>query len=338
MKRTLVVTLIATSLLLGLVALTLGQSSISLKEVIGVLSGTSPSAAKEYIILRLRAPRILSAYLAGAILGFSGAIFQAALRNPMADPFILGVSSGASFGVAVALSLGLSAFSGFPIAALLGSVLTTLVIIGHSYSRRGSTTTLLLTGVALNYILSALMTLLLFMNQEQYQRILFWSLGSFSSATWVQVRMLALLAAVVMTPLVISHRSLDLLLLDDSSALAAGLAVRSMRLGVLLPASIATAICVSFFGIIGFIGLIAPHISRLVVGPKHSRLLPTASLFGGILLLGSDTLARLLLPSGELPVGVITSLLGVPLFLYLLRAGRYRYEYDYPRTGSRRLR
>ncbi|HZJ87895.1 MAG TPA: iron ABC transporter permease, partial [Sphaerochaeta sp.] len=225
-----------------------------------------------------------------------------------------------------ALSLGLSAFTGFPIAALLGSTLTTLLILAHSYSRRGSTTTLLLTGVALNYILSALMTLLLFMNQEQYQRILYWSLGSFSSATWTHVRMLALLAAFVMSPLALSHRSLDLLLLDDASALASGLSVRRVRLAVLLPASIATAICVSFFGVIGFIGLVAPHISRLLVGPKHSRLLPAASLFGGILLLGSDTLARILLPSGELPVGVITSLLGVPLFLYLLRSGRYRYE------------
>jgi iron complex transport system permease protein len=116
-----------------------------------------------------------------------------------------------------------------------------------------------------------------------------------------------------------------MLLLDESSGRAAGLSVGSVRLLVLLPASIATAVCVSYFGVIGFIGLMAPHVSRLIVGPKHQRLLAPSALFGGFLLLLSDTLARLLLPSGELPVGVITSLAGVPLFIYLLRRGRYRY-------------
>ncbi len=324
MRRPLVALLIATSLALALVALTLGPSGISIGETIGILTAGGGSASKRYIIWNLRLPRIIASSLSGAILGFSGAIFQAALRNPMADPFILGVSSGASFGVAVALALGLSASLGFPLAALIGSTATVLFILALS-SRKRTTTTLLLTGVAINYILSAAMTLLMFMNKEQYQRILYWSLGSFSTATYRDVVILCLALLAVALPLSLAHRSLDMLLLDESSAQALGLRVQRVRIAVLIPASIATAICVSSFGVIGFIGLMAPHVSRLLVGPRHKNLLLPSSLFGSLLMLASDTLARILLPSGELPVGVITSLVGVPLFIYLLRKGRYRY-------------
>lgn len=324
MKRSLVAILVAVSLALALVALTLGPSGITLAETVRILAGDGSSPSRHYIIWRLRLPRIIASFLTGAVIGFSGAIFQAALRNPMADPFILGISSGASFGVAVALALGLSALVGFPLSALAGAVATTLLILALSARRKGATT-LILTGVAINYILSAAMTLLMFMNKEQYQRILYWSMGSFSTADWSEVTALCVTLLLLVIPLSAAHRSLDMLLLDESSGRAAGLSVGGVRLLVLLPASIATAICVSFFGVIGFIGLMAPHVSRLIVGAKHSRLLAPSALFGALLLLSSDTLARLLLPSGELPVGVITSLLGVPLFIYLLRRGRYHY-------------
>lgn len=325
MRRTLNSILITLTLLLALAALTLGPSDISVGETLSILLGNGDSGSKHYIIWQLRMPRILASMLNGAVLGFSGAIFQAALRNPMADPFILGVSSGASFGVAIALALGLSSLIGFPVAALIGSVATTLAILALSFKRKGATTTLLLTGVAINYILSAAMTLLMVMNREQYQRILYWSLGSFSTATYSQVVVIAGAALLLFIPLSSAHKSLDMLLLDESTSQALGLSVSAVRLAVLLPASIATAICVSYFGVIGFIGLMAPHVSRLLVGPKHKHLLLPSALFGSLLMLGSDTLARILLESGELPVGVITSLLGVPLFIYLLRKGRYRY-------------
>lgn len=325
MRRPLVALLVAMSVLLALIALTLGPSGITVGETLLILLGRSSSASRHYIIWQLRMPRIIASLLTGAILGFCGAIFQAALRNPMADPFILGISSGASFGVAVALAFGLSSLIGFPLAALIGSVATTLLILALSYKHKGATTTLLLTGVAINYILSAAMTLLMFMNKEQYQRILYWSMGSFSTATYEHVAVIALTALALLIPLASAHKSLDMLLLDESTGQALGLSVALVRLAVLLPASIATAICVSYFGVIGFIGLMAPHVSRLLVGPRHKRLLAPSALFGALLLLASDTLARILLPSGELPVGVITSLLGVPLFIYLLRKGRYRY-------------
>ena len=325
MRRMLVPALTATILLLMLLSLTLGPSNIRLSDTVSILMGKTAPANKAYIILQLRLPRILSSFFTGAILGLSGAVFQAALRNPMADPFILGISSGASFGVAVALFIGMAPLFGFPVSALVGALGTTLCIVGLASRRKSSSTTLLLTGVAVNYILSSAMTLLMFLHKEQYQRILYWTLGSFSMSTYAQVVVVLIAWIVLFIPLSLKHRSMDMLLLDELSARAGGLSVKRTRLGLLLLASFSTALCVSYFGVIGFIGLMAPHATRLMVGPKHRHLLLPSSLLGGLLLLSSDTLSRMLLPSGELPVGIITSLLGVPLFIYLLRRGRYFY-------------
>lgn len=325
MKRMLVPVLAGTALALMLLSLTLGPSNIKLSDTVAILLGKGASANKAYIILQLRLPRILSSFLTGAILGLSGAVFQAALRNPMADPFILGISSGASFGVAVALFIGIAPLLGLPVSALVGALGTTLFIVALASRRKSSSTTLLLTGVAVNYILSAAMTLLMFLHKEQYQRILFWTLGSFSSSTYGQVVVVLFAWIILFIPLSLNHQSMDMLLLDELSARAGGLSVRRTRLLFLLLASFATALCVSYYGVIGFIGLMSPHATRLIIGPKHQKLLFPSSLLGGLLLLASDTISRILLPSGELPVGIITSLLGVPLFLYLLHRGRYFY-------------
>ncbi|MDK2859199.1 MAG: cobalamin transport system permease protein [Sphaerochaeta sp.] len=325
MKKGLSATLALCSMLLMLLSLTLGPSKISLANTIAILTGQEVGGNQGYIIWQLRLPRILASFFSGAILGCAGTVFQAALRNPMADPFILGISSGASFGVALALFIGIAPLLGFPLSALIGANLTTLFIVGMSLKRKSSDTTLLLTGVAVNYILSAAMTLLMFLHREQYQRILYWTLGSFSTSTYAQVIILSITFLLLFILLRANHQTMDMLLLDEASAHAGGLAVGKTRLLLLLAGSAASAICVSYFGVIGFIGLMAPHVTRLLVGPKHSRLLLPASLFGGFLLLASDTVARVMLPTGELPVGIITSLLGVPLFIYLLRKGRYRY-------------
>lgn len=325
MKRTLSFVLAGAALLLMLLSLTLGPSHIQLSDTLAILAGKAGSANQSYIIWQLRLPRILSSFLTGAILGLSGAVFQASLRNPMADPFILGISSGASFGVAFALFVGFAPLFGLPSSALVGALLTTLCIVFLSSRRKNSSTTLLLTGVAFNYILSSGMTLLMFLHKEQYQRILFWTLGSFSSSTYAQVIVVLIAWIALYIPVSLKHQSMDMLLLDELSARAGGLSVKRTRIALLMLASFATALCVSYFGVIGFIGLMAPHTTRLLVGPKHQNLLLPSSLFGGFLLLASDTLSRILLPSGELPVGIITSLLGVPLFIYLLRRGRYFY-------------
>jgi iron complex transport system permease protein len=169
------------------------------------------------------------------------------------------------------------------------------------------------------------MTLLMFLNHEQYERILFWTLGSFSSSTWIQVAFTFFCSLVCIIPLYFKHRDLDMLLLDEGSALSGGLPMGKARILLLLLSSFGVATCVSFFGVIGFIGLMAPHIIRIIIGPNHKKLLLPTCLLGSLLLLGSDTLSRCLLQSGEMPVGVITSLLGAPLFVWMLRKGRYTY-------------
>ncbi|NLK13275.1 MAG: iron ABC transporter permease [Spirochaetales bacterium] len=325
MRRHLGWIILFATLLLALISLTIGSSKIGLFATIGVFTGHNTSATQRYIIINLRLVRIIASFCAGMILSLGGVSYQAVLRNPMADPFILGVSSGSSFGVALAIYFGLASRFGLPLFAMAGATGTTLFILALASRKRSSNTVLLLSGVAANYILSAAMTLLLFLNREQYQRILAWSLGTFSTATWNHVVVAALISLLLFLFLYKNHRNLDLLLLDEGSARSSGLAVESVRYRLLLISSFATALCVSFFGVIGFIGLMAPHITRLILGAKHQRLILPTALAGGFLLLLSDTLARVFLPSGELPVGIITSLLGVPLFLFLILKGRYRF-------------
>ena len=325
MKRNLAWILLLAIITVALFALTVGSSSISLVSTLKVLTGQNASASQRYIIINLRLVRIIASLFAGAILALSGLSYQAVLRNPMADPFIFGVSSGSSFGVALAIYFGFATRVGLPSSALAGALGTTLFILALASRKRSSNTVLLLSGVAANYILSSAMTLLLFLNREQYQRILSWSLGSFSTATWNQVIIVTLVALFLFLFLHLNNKNLDLLLLDEGSARSSGLAVETVRYRLLIISSFATALCVAFFGVIGFIGLMATHITRLILGAKHKRLLLPTALFGALLLLFSDTLARILLPAGELPVGVITSLLGVPLFLTLILKGRYRF-------------
>ncbi len=325
MNRRLESALVLVTLLLGMASLTLGPAGFSFSDTLLALTGRSDNASQQYIIFQLRLPRVLTAIFCGAILGGAGAVFQAVLRNPMADPFVLGVSAGASFGVALSITLGYAVFLGLPFSALLGALATTVLIFLVGSRNKVSQTTLLLTGVAANYILSAGMTLLMFLNHEQYDRILFWTLGSFTSSTWNQVFLMFVCVLLFIVPTRLSHREMDMLLLDEGSALASGLPLQKIRILLLLLATFAVATCVSFFGVIGFIGLMAPHMARLLLGPKHSKMLGSTCLFGSLLLLGSDTLARLLLPTGEMPVGVITSLLGAPLFIWMLRKGRYAY-------------
>ena len=271
MRRTLNSILITLTLLLALAALTLGPSDITVGETLSILLGKGDSGSRHYIIWQLRLPRILASMLTGAVLGFSGAIFQAALRNPMADPFILGVSSGASFGVAIALALGLSSLIGFPVAALIGSVATTLAILALSFKRKGATTTLLLTGVAINYILSAAMTLLMVMNREQYQRILYWSLGSFSTATYSQVVVIAGAALLLFIPLS-AHRA-------STCSCSTNRRARRWALGIGGPPG-RPAPRLDRHGNLCLLLWChrlhrphGPHVSRLLVGPKHKHLL-----------------------------------------------------------------
>ena len=316
MKKT---TFVALALIILLILLTvlgicLGSVQISLADIISSFFSTTATNNVVYIIRNLRLPRVLCAILAGAALSMGGLVFQSVFRNPMADSYILGVSSGASclIGFNTLIGLGLSNIP----AALIGSISATALLFA---TNRNDHQKLLLSGIALNFLLSALTTLTIYIGKHQMDSVIYWTMGSLSSSSWSRVYILAV--ACILSLILLANRAtaMDLLLMDDSTAVSSGLNIRKNRLILLFWASVLTALVVSFCGIIGFVGLMAPHFARLIVGPKHKNLIPISTLLGANILLLADILARFIIAPSELPIGIITSILGAPVFLILLR-------------------
>lgn len=278
------------------------------------------------IVLDLRLSRAVLAFLVGAALSLAGAILQGYFRNPMADPFVVGVSSGAALGAVSALALGIGAtafgFSGQGLMAFAGGLGIVSLVYLLSL-RRGDfrVETLLLTGIAAGALASALTSFLLFMRSDSFDQAVFWLLGSFQLAEWAQVGAVAPWFGLGLVLAVWLARDMNLLALGDEAARALGCPVGTVRKAFLALASLLAALSVSVSGIIGFVGLVVPHWVRLLIGPEHRRLFVGASLAGGTFLLYCDLLARTVLPS-ELPIGVITAAVGAPFFLYLLHRRR----------------
>lgn len=315
--RLLMVGLILGVVLTGLVAMSLGPVPIRFPL----------DSFQSKILFDLRLPRILLALMVGAALAVAGVLFQGLFRNPLADPYILGTSSGAALGATIAVlsginlqSLGLSAR---PLFAFGGALLATaLVYYLGRMRKRPVLTIMLLAGIAVGAFFSALTSLLLFFRQEEMAKIMFWMMGGFSYARWAEVRIvLPYLGGAFLYSWSLA-RQLNLLLLGEEKAHQLGLAVEQFQRRIVITASVLVAAAVSVSGTIGFIGMVAPHIVRLLLGPDHRSLLPASALAGGLLLLLADTLARTLLSPVELPVGVLTSFIGGPFFLYLLHKGR----------------
>ncbi len=274
------------------------------------------------IILSLRFPRAILAGLVGAGLSVSGAILQALLRNPLADPYILGVSSGAAIGAIIAIMVGLGTLSfGLPLASFLGALLTVLIVFYFGRQEgKLHPNTLLLAGVIIGSFLSALIMFFLSISQkEELHTIIFWLMGDFSFSN--KRAILIILPYILFGGILLycQSRQLNLILSGEESALHLGVNVARLRLVSYLLASLITAASVSVCGLIGFVGLIIPHSVRLVFGPDHRLLIPACALVGASFLIASDTFARTLLAPVELPVGVITAVFGAPFFVYLLR-------------------
>lgn len=311
---------------IGLVA---GPSAVAPGDVAAVLSGADPGSAAADIVLRIRLPRVVLAILVGASLAVSGVLFQALLRNPLADPFVLGISGGAALGAILVLSLGSAVGLGYaavPPAAFAGSVCATLLLYTVAGSRgRVSATHLLLTGVVFNAFASAAIVFLASISGlMEGAGIFLWLIGSLAAsrvevAGWVAVFLAVGLACAV--PLA---RSLNLLTLGEESAQQLGVDVERQKRILLLATSLMVGAAVSVAGLIGFVGLIIPHLLRLLLGPDHRLLVPAAALGGAAFLVLCDAAARTLLGGRELPVGAITALAGGPLFLYLLRRHQLR--------------
>jgi iron complex transport system permease protein len=273
------------------------------------------------VVMDVRLPRILSAALVGGGLAMCGVVFQGILLNPLADPYTLGVSAGAAFGAALAILLNVSALGVYsvPVFAFLGAVATLGAVIYLSTGSGGlSSNNLILSGIIVAAILSAGISFLKYVADEQVAVIIFWLMGSFASKTWGDVGLTAACISAGVSVFLYFARELNLMSLGNQMASSLGVDTRRVTLILLATASVVAAVCVSVSGIIGFVGLLVPHIMRLLSGPDNRRLVPLSFLAGALLLLGADTLTRAVLPT-EIPIGVLTALIGGPFFCYLFR-------------------
>ena len=320
MKRKILLIILAVSLLIIIISPFLGFTDIPISEV-------NADGVRNRIFWQLRIPRVLMAFIAGAVLSVSGMMFQSMFRNDLATPYTLGISSGAALGAVIALKffsfdlfLGLSSVQ---ISSFLGALLTILLIYtAVSGRKRTSTQFLLLTGVAVNFTCTGLIMFIQYIasNSESAQMIR-WMMGSLDVMGFDSV--LRLVAALLFVPIAFFlHRDLDLLGIDSEIAVTRGVSSEVVHKLIFVSVSFAVALVVSETGPIGFIGLIAPHIARSFVGREHRYLIPASILCGGILLLVSDTFARTIIAPSEIPAGVITALTGGPFFLYVLMRKR----------------
>lgn len=310
-----------------LVALSVGAVALSPKEVLMALARglagqvTSLPSEQRLILFDVRLPRILLAVLVGAALSVAGASFQALLRNPLADPYVLGVSSGAALGAILSMVASRRITMATPLAAFLGAA-ATIAFVYLLGSKKGQLhgNTLLLAGIITASFLSAIIIFLITMlSGRDLRGIAYWLMGDLSSPTPLALRWLLLAALAVMAVLYLSAADLNLLLAGEQEALHLGVNVPRVKAAVYLAASFLTGLAVSLSGAIGYVGLIVPHLVRMLVGNDYRFLLPASALGGAILLVSADTLARTLAAPTELPVGAVTALAGAPVFIYLLR-------------------
>jgi iron complex transport system permease protein len=322
-NRNLLFTLLTLLVLFGSFAgaMMIGAVSVPVNDVISVLSQFEAHNLLQKIVLELRLPRSILAFTAGAGLALAGVMLQTVTRNPLADPYLFGISSGASFGVVVLFALtGVQAGFAMAGAAFLGSSLAVgLLLVLALTARSTQIEVLVLAGVALSFLFSSLTSLLLyFTDPEAISAILFWNLGSFSRASWQWLWLPVITVATACALLLLFRRSLNALLLGDESATTLGVNAARLRIGMLLLSSLITAVLVASCGGIGFVGLMIPHVVRFFVSQANVKGLLATFFVGGIFMLWVDILARTLLNNQELPVGVITASTGSVFFLILL--------------------
>ncbi|MDR1399322.1 MAG: iron ABC transporter permease [Treponema sp.] len=323
LKRFSPLMLILTLLLIPafLVGLALGSVFFSPTQLIAALRDTEGTTA--LILFEIRLPRLLLGMAVGAALAVSGAAFQGIFRNSLADPYVIGASSGAALGATIAVSAGLTfvgPVSPISLCAFCGALIAVALafIIARSAGNQSPVTALLLAGTALSALFSSLLSLILLLKDQAFQRVYFWLLGSLNGTTWSALPAVLPVMALGCLIVFLHARPLDLLLQGEDVAESLGLEVRKTRAVIAFGAALATAAAVSASGVIGFVGLIAPHTMRLLIGPSHKRLLPSSALAGALLVLVADCVARSAAGSLELPIGIITSLCGAPFFIWLL--------------------
>ncbi|MFF8570632.1 FecCD family ABC transporter permease [Streptomyces sp. NPDC015140] len=326
--------LTAALLVLVPVAAGTGAYPVPLGDVLGSLlhrtglGGTELDRVAESVLWNVRFPRIVLALLVGASLGCAGALMQGVFGNPLAEPGVIGVSSGAAVGAVGAIAFGLNFLGNWTVSvfAFVSGLITVLVV--YAMSRAGGRTevvTLILTGIAVNAFAGALIGLFLFFaDTAAVNQITFWQLGSLAQATWPKVLAVLPCAALGLGLAPLYARRLDLLALGERPARHLGVEVERLRIVLVLVIALLTAAAVSVAGVIGFVGLVVPHLLRMIAGPGHRFLIPGSALLGALVLLAADLAARTVAEPAELPLGVLTALLGSPFFFWLLRRTRRR--------------
>ncbi len=280
------------------------------------------SETDKTIIFSIRLPRIIFAGLVGAALSVAGVVFQGLLRNPLADPYILGISGGSAVGAIIAILTGLNIFLfGIPGMAFMGALITILMVYGIAKTKKEiHSTTLLLAGVIVNAFFSAIIMFLISTTGERdLHSVMFWLMGDLSLSEWKEIILTGLFLMIGLTVIYSYSRHLNLIVTGEETAMQLGVNVERTKKILLVAASLITGVAVSVSGIIGFVGLIIPHMMRMLLGSDHRLLLPASALFGCSFLIVADTVARTIISPAELPVGVITALCGAPYFIYLLR-------------------
>jgi iron complex transport system permease protein len=337
-RRSIILSASLAALLVGGVVLSamLGQLAVTPAEVVGSVlramgipndwAPTDPIIESTLWVVRF--PRIAMGLAVGAALAVAGAVMQAIFGNPLAEPGVVGVSSGGALGAAVAIVLGVAAFGSGSIAifAFLGGLgATMLVYVVSRANGRTEVVTLLLTGIAVNAFAGAGLAFLLFIaDSGGREQIVFWQLGSLNGSLWSEVLIVVVVAALGTVAAILLGRRYDLLALGERNARHLGVNVEALRIGSIVLVALLTGVAVAFCGIIAFVGLVVPHVIRMIIGPAHRSLIVASAFGGGVLLVYSDLLARSVVPGADLPIGLLTSLIGGPFFFFLLFRQRQR--------------
>jgi iron complex transport system permease protein len=332
-KKTLFAVLLLTFIILSIVATSMGAANITPYNVLIALLKAIPVVGKYIkgnvssthflIIFMVRMPRIVMASLVGMGLSVVGASFQSLFKNPMADPYVLGISSGAALGAALAIVVklpsGVSAISIVTVFAFIGAVATTALVYSIAQVRgKVTTTNLLLAGTAVSFFMSAMISIIMVFNQEEVNKIVFWMMGSFNASSWKNIIIVAPVVILGTVVIYFFYRDFNLMLTGDDNAKSLGVDTEKLKKLIIIVSSMIMAVSVSFSGIIGFVGFLVPHMVRIIFGPSNKALIPFSALGGAIFLLLADTAARTIASPAELPVGAVTALIGSPYFIYLL--------------------
>lgn len=335
-----IITLISLLIIVILMSATLGASDITFIECIKIILSKIPlinmfideepiKYTHKIIVLNIRMPRIILASFVGCGLSIVGATFQSLFRNPMADPYVIGISSGAAFGATLAMVLGLESYvlgvgivSSF---AFIFSLITAFFV--YNISRVGNrvpTNNILLSGIAVSLFMSSFVSIMMIFNKDKLEKIVFWTMGSFSAASWQQVMLIIPVVIIGTIIIIVNSRKLNIISLGEESAETLGVDIEGIKKLMIIVSSMIIGTSVAFTGIIGFVGLIVPHIVRSFVGGDNKKVLILASLTGAIFLVLCDTIARSIVPPTEIPIGAITAFFGTPFFIYLLRKNNRR--------------